>query len=517
LPEKIWLRVLQNLPVKDVNNVHLVCRNLYQIGNLHVNPKLCFEKKSTKDLKSLLKSSRIFEELKFTRGSDDYLKNQENFQPLEEYLVSIGPHVKTLIISRVLVDPLVFQKLLDFCPNLEALELDTVESTSEEPIKWSLKSPKIERFKIHSIDRKFEGLFEPLQKCTVKELDIKLSDELNVYSSVRTEEESEAIRNFLKSQEKNLKKLTGTNLDFDLPGDLKDLQLEYLDYMFYETEDDSLEFLEQFEDLKHLRLRLGNWSTENFNVICELKNLESLELTGIVGEGSNMNNLYKLGNLRRLRVYRGISWNILDHIKFGVFQNLEELHAAIGGASLESIQEMKRITPNLKKLLIHSRSLDTINDLLAALENLEAVKIKDSIQKIPEKFCPKLKRLEVSCSGDFKLTAKQILQNFPNLEFLRISVCSVKVKKSIFVGLLSGLKQLKTFYMGMWVVNELYPEPVLQWFQKYGRNLEDTHVAFGRREFKQWRSFFIEKRPGGSLCVKYEDNPNSEPWMKRIF
>ncbi len=54
---------LENLPVKDVNNVHLVCRNLHQIANMHVNPILRFYRNSLQDLESLVKSSRIFEKI----------------------------------------------------------------------------------------------------------------------------------------------------------------------------------------------------------------------------------------------------------------------------------------------------------------------------------------------------------------------------------------------------------------------------------------------------------------------
>jgi hypothetical protein len=95
LPEKVWLRVLQNLPVKDVNNVHLVCRNLHQIANLHVNPKLIFKEDSPKDLESLVQSSRIFEELELPKGFGDHLLLPVKFELLEEYLGFTGPHIKS--------------------------------------------------------------------------------------------------------------------------------------------------------------------------------------------------------------------------------------------------------------------------------------------------------------------------------------------------------------------------------------------------------------------------------------
>jgi hypothetical protein len=95
LPEKVWLRILKNLPVKDVNNVHLVCRNLHQIANLHVNPKLSFKEESPKDLESLVQSSRIFEELELPKGYGDHLLLPVKFELLEEYLGFTGPHIKS--------------------------------------------------------------------------------------------------------------------------------------------------------------------------------------------------------------------------------------------------------------------------------------------------------------------------------------------------------------------------------------------------------------------------------------
>ncbi len=82
LPEKVWLRVLEKLPVKDVNSVHLVCRNLHQIANLHVNPKLGFVENWPKDLEALAQSSRIFEELEITKKCGEHLLIPEKFQVL---------------------------------------------------------------------------------------------------------------------------------------------------------------------------------------------------------------------------------------------------------------------------------------------------------------------------------------------------------------------------------------------------------------------------------------------------
>jgi hypothetical protein len=94
--------VFQNLRMKDVNNVHLVCGNLHQFANLHVNPKLNFGWSSPKDLKSLVQSSRIFQELVFSESRDDgYLLDPEKFELIEEYIKFTGPYIKKIAISRV--------------------------------------------------------------------------------------------------------------------------------------------------------------------------------------------------------------------------------------------------------------------------------------------------------------------------------------------------------------------------------------------------------------------------------
>jgi hypothetical protein len=53
-----------------------------------------------------------------------------------------------------------------------------------------------------------------------------------------------------------------------------------------------------------------------------------------------------------------VTENILDHLRLGVFNKLQELDASFYNASLESVREMTRITPNLKKIGIRAFSGD---------------------------------------------------------------------------------------------------------------------------------------------------------------
>jgi hypothetical protein len=92
-PEKVWIQVFQYLMVKVVGNLHLVCRNLHQIANLHVNPKLHIEENSQKSLESFVQSSRIFEELQLSGKCDVNLKCLKIFGMIEEFIGFTGIHI----------------------------------------------------------------------------------------------------------------------------------------------------------------------------------------------------------------------------------------------------------------------------------------------------------------------------------------------------------------------------------------------------------------------------------------
>jgi hypothetical protein len=130
------------------------------------------------------------------------------------------------------VDPLIFQKLLNFLPNLESLQVNGAECrcASKEVIKWDLKTTKIKCFKMSSC-KGLENLLESLEKCVIRELDFN-----NCPPG-----DSEVLQKFLKSQEKNLKRLTLTRAEFNFPVGLTDLQLEHFEYGYDRTDDGSLE------------------------------------------------------------------------------------------------------------------------------------------------------------------------------------------------------------------------------------------------------------------------------------
>jgi hypothetical protein len=441
--------------------------------------------------------------LEFSNEFNHHLLDQEKFQVLEEFLSFTGPHIKKLIISRVKVDPKIFQKLLDLLPNLESIELEYVGvNKGEQTIKWDLKSTKIERITIVSSSAGIAGLLESLHKCAIKETDLR-------YSSLT---ESEVVRKFLKSQEKTLRKLT-IHSDFDMPDVVKDLRLDYLQILSNQKTNVSFDFLQHQVALRFLRLDYCTISSEACSMICELKDLEILEMLGRVSDGSGLNNLHKLVKLKRLQVGRDATQNILHHLKFGVFSDLEELGAYFRDASLESVQEMKQITPKLRKLVISSASSDTINALLGTLGNLEDVRINFQTWEIPSgKVYPKVTYLRVDSNFDQNFSADQLARIFPNLEYLQIYSFRFKVTESFFVELLCGLKRLKTLRLNIWTHTrlEVYVNPC---FREYGNHLEVVDVSVCETmsgDVEKVTGFTVKKEPNEHF--RFDDIFNEVSW-----
>jgi hypothetical protein len=500
LPEKIWLQVFQYLSVRDVNNVHLVCKELHQIANLHVNPKLSFKRKSTIDVESLVESTRIFEEVEFVDDQTPrtYLQslNPKNFEILEDYIEFIGSHVKKFVFSIDRTDLVIFLKLLNSFPNLESLELD-LHMDITEPINWTLRSTKIKQLKLISTTSA-QSFVESLEKCRIKELELDLT-----YSNGA----SEALKKFLKSQEKNLKRLTGKNCDFSY---LTDLRLEYLDFGYCnEFTIPTWQFLKFQVDLKVLVLIVQNMSDDDFSMILRLKNLEVLELDGWMrSELTALNKLHKLEKLKRLKATPNFIRNILDHMEFGVFNALEELDASFKGASEETTRELEQIAPNLKKIWYRSGlSADTTNAMLDALEHLEAVQISEGEWAIPSnKVYPKIKTLYVSCKYGFNYSPEQLLQTFPNLEIFKNERSRTQViTESFFVTLLSGLKHLKALHMFIKSRFQLDRTTVYQCIQEFGKHLIDVEILLGFQGHTP--GFAIEKGSDGSFFT-YDLDPS---------
>jgi hypothetical protein len=393
-------------------------------------------------------------------------------------------------------------RLLDLLPNLESLEIHCTlhVNENEESINWDLKSTKIERLKLNGWVG-LKHLLESLEKCAIRELELGKWRQTN----------SEIIRKFLSSQEKSLKKFRGAHCDLSFLNDLKDLRLEYLDYTHYQSDINLLDCLKQQIDLKYLKLYISDEISNGiFEAICKLKNLQTLDLDGetIEYDTSGLDNLHKLVNLEILKLGEGVTENILDHLQFGVFEKLEELDASFYCASRESILDMTRITPNLKKIGIRAFS-GAINALLFNLENFQnlksvnLMKVSEDNWEVPAgKIYPKV--LHINIDGKYGENFKQFTKAFPNLEVLQIEDCYIDLTDSTLVTLLSGLKQLKKLDLKFCIdfYNfELDREFVLQCFRDYGGHLEEIsfEVIF---EAENNEYFGIQKLRGGALQVE---------------
>ncbi len=499
LPERIWLRVFQNLEVKDVNTVHLVCRSLHQIANLQVNSRLKFDHGYRKDLESLVRSSRVFEELTF-EGTFKSSLCSDDFAMIEELISFTGIHVKKLIIRERDVDLKTVQKLLNLLPNLKSLEIGQFKKkpANKEPIKWDLRSTKIERvYLVYSIG--LESLLEALEKCAIKEV------KYHAYSN----ESTEILGKFLKSQEKNLKKLflVCYNSPSNLLMDLKELRLEHFKFDS-RWKSNSLEFLKQQIDLKYLKISTKEFSIQDLNTICELKNLESLELEGWARDRTPLSKLHKLQKLKRLNVHSIVGGNIFEHLQFGVFHSLEELHGNSYRASVESIREMKRTTPKLKKIELGAAlTSDAFSAVLESLEDLEYLEVSIIDWEITEKVYPKIKQLDMFSTDCLKsgASAEMFTKVFPNLEYLRIKEIPqdpVRVTESFFITLLTGLKQLKSLHLNIHSDTGFYCKFMLPCFRKYGKHLEEVDVSgfvIEQGSFEPLPKFELKKEPGNRL------------------
>jgi hypothetical protein len=165
-------------------------------------------------------------------------------------------------------------------------------------------------------------------------------------------------------------------------------------------------------------------------------------------------------------------------LKFGVFQDLEELDACFYDASLESIRKMKRITPHLKKIRVLSYpfSSEQINAMLDSLKHLESLYVLSKALNLPtDKVYQKLKFLHIENRYGQKFSLEDFVKMFPNLETLRFDYGPFEVTGSFLIELLIGLKQLKRLFLSTRVL-KLDAEEALRCIRDYGGNLEEFGV-----------------------------------------
>ncbi len=480
LPDHIWMKVLNYLPMRSVNNVHLISRNFHRIANLHVNPILRFDKRSTvNSLKSLFESSRVFEKLQF--GESHFPPHLSNFKLIdcseetgEKYISFLRPSIKKLSVGFLTLAPKILMDLVKSLPNLESIEFKSVKEQPEaEAVTWDFQLKKVKCVEIYGDSPNCEKLLGTLSECVVQEAT------LQHYGHEPNPLTLEITRGFLKQQQKNLKKLRIVG-SVDLLSDLEQLQLEELTI---DGSNYSLAFLKKQKKLKSLKLYESVVTSENS--ILELKTLEVLTLFDCWYENDGfLDNLFKLVNLKELNFssFLGDGEIILDRMRFGTFNKLEELSADFQGVSVESIRDLNRFAPNLKKINLYSGSSEVINAMLENLGKLESLQSwVDSIEwKLTEEqnfTCPNIKSLHYleyfPCD-----TLEHFTKMFPNVEELQFGYWPEKfdIHETIRI-ILQQMKQLKKLGLSQ-VVKNVAPETdaILQCLLDNGSKVEDLSL-----------------------------------------
>lgn len=176
--------------------------------------------------------------------------------------------------------------------------------------------------------------------------------------------------------------------------------------------------------------------------------------------------------------------NILAHMQSSVFNHLESLEADFEGASLESVANLKKIAPNLKKLKLWSGSSEMA--MLEHLEKLEKMKIGGGPNSVWELtgeqsfICPSVKFLK--CDRSFVCDSIERLPvMFPNVEVLKFYLwpAQLNIHDSVRM-LLAGMKKLKKLILEQVLDDgELETETILQ-------SIVDNRAEFGRVETLCW-------------------------------
>ena len=218
----------------------------------------------------------------------------------------------------------------------------------------------------------------------------------------------------------------------------------------------SLDFLKNFTHVKSLTINCKN--VVDYNALKLMNNLEYLKIENMtITDSSLFSDMKKLKELE-WRAYD--IKNTLDEKELFNLPNLEylRLEGYIFFTNID-IDKIISSSPNLKKMWISDvkEYYDITN--IVTLKNLEELTIflndnheprPDSIDLTNIGTLEKLKKLEVNCVN---INSIANLQN-PNLEYL---ILSGRYGHEINFNLLSGLKNLKSLYLGSGKVNDVRP------------------------------------------------------------
>ncbi len=195
--------------MRSVNNVHLLCHNFHRIANMNVNPILRFTSRSSdRCLESLFHSSRIFQALEFKefpyKRPTIFNSVDCTTEPVQKYINHVTPCLKELTVDHIIVEPKILLDLINALPNLEAVKFSYLnlrdETRDSEADTGSAKPKKIKRVEISNCSPNIVKLLAALNESDVQEATLRSGIDPNPVIL-------ETYRNFLKKQERNLKKL----------------------------------------------------------------------------------------------------------------------------------------------------------------------------------------------------------------------------------------------------------------------------------------------------------------------
>lgn len=478
--------MLKYLSLEDFKNFNLACKRFHEIVDNYPHSQLSISTSTFNkaDAEILRKSRKLYDGV---RVSQVYSLNYQ-YNVLEETFKRTGVFIKKLELRSLPFNRFMLQELLKMLPNLTSLTLFNVEHQESE--EFSAKEETVHLTKLNKLEIYF-GYFKSRITEIIDVLSCCVIEEV-IFDAAPTDK----LLPFLRTHEKSIKKLSLTSNAasmkyIDLLTDLKGLKLESLKLGNERDREKFSIFARNCPHLKHLFLVGSIVNDLVINVICDnFKELQTLQLIGFSEMTSNSSdNFHKLTKLRVLEIMKGQEYddsnlNPLNGLRFAVNENLEELNVPFCNISPGSIAELKSCIPNVKKLNFRTESSEVILEVLKHFKNLEHLTIHQ--ERFWEKIFPKsslnekvlLKlnylHLNLAIKNIDTKTARRIVNNFGNVEFLKIDNCGHVPERSFKI-LLRGLKSLREIYLFS-ITNRL-SEQVLDYVKTYGKKLQRIHLG----------------------------------------
>jgi hypothetical protein len=368
LATEIWMKIFGYLKGTDLNNAHLMSKRFHPIANSmpHTFNMNSIVSENT-SLETFQNSSRIYRQIVFSYDNgwslNDFFKFIEHVDgaklknfTLEKSAGSSGPTKEKLL-----------QTLREY-PNLESLTLTGLNDRSNMDSNTIASLPKLTDLSLHWC--KFNDLTSNIRNCNIEKLSLKIKHDHNSFFP------------FIESTKASLKELFLLSGDHEwdyteLFNNLNDMRLEKLKLTGIKINTNVfVKFLQsQKESLRLLEFGDTDLDLEAFETICDLSNLERLDIWALNFPNDNFMSLCKLKKLKSLDFSIDSSdnwdvWNLIGYM-FEINENLEELNASFKGATEDSIVRLGRNLPNLKVLHFHEGLPETVGHILDSFQQLD--------------------------------------------------------------------------------------------------------------------------------------------------